>query len=626
MDNDAVKGGIACCTLGWGIFFIVMLASIRTITDQQQVVWKTPTGRTVQNGQFTQIIWPHTPHEVRDATRLTMLQYATIIHERTQKKRNVGGPVLEFLDAYDKLEGIYDKYVLQKREYIRLVDDMTGEERVVAGEAVLVPEPLEKAPFGIETCIVVGASNAVLVENKTSGMKSLITQKGMFVPRPHERIIEEKFATLLDPQMYAVVKDHLTGKTQTILGPTLLQVGPYEELLRVDKKALLEKDQYIRLLNKKTGSERVISGPAVVVPDPSEEAEAGVEQAIFLTSQTAVKVLNRTSGQQRLIDTEGVFFPEPYERVLEVQNKIRVLPHQACVLRSITGNVTLMSGEAGATAFFLPPFTSMVEFQWSFYKSRDVKLPAPKETITMLDLRVQKLFFSNEVRTSDNVKLRMNGTVFWKVTDVMQMLSMSSDLPGDISQRTASSLIQAVSQNTLSVFMENFNAITQTAFSAQVGDTFYSDRGVELQNIEVTGYDCVDEETALVLQDIIKRTTMRINELQVQESENEVAAAKLEGEIELEKKRTELITTQAGNEKLLAEFQGQSSGAKLVQSAATFIDGLGTSVPNVTSRVTLYKLLQKVKSRNADTKNLAQGKAQLFMTPEDLDLKLNSEL
>jgi len=174
--------------------------------------------------------------------------------------------------------------------------------------------------------------------------------------------------------------------------------------------------------------------------------------------------------------------------------------------------------------------------------------------------------------------------------------------------------------------MENFNDISQTAFAAQVGDAFYTDRGVELQNIEVTGYDCVDEETALILQEIIKRTTMRINELQVQESDNEVAEAKLDAEIELESRRGDLIQEQASNEKLLAEFQGQSTGSRLVQSAATFIDGLSNSMPNVTSRVALYKLLQKVEARNEDTKNLAQGKAQLFMTPEDLDLKLNTAL
>jgi len=446
------------------------------------------------------------------------------------------------------------------------------------------------------------------------------------VPRPHERIIEEKEAVLLEPKMYAVVKDHLSGQTSTVVGPKLLQVGPYQELLRVEQKWVLEKDQYIRLLNKKAGSERVVPGPAVVVPDPSEVAEAGVEQAVFLTSQTAVKVLYRTTGQQSLVDSEGVWVPDAYEQVMEVQTKIRVLPHQACVLRAVTGNVTLISGEEGATAFFMPPFTEMVEFSWSSYKTREVKNPVPKETITMLDRRVQKLFFSNEVRTSDNVKLRMNGTVFWKVNDVMQMLSTTSDTPGDISQRTSSSLIQAVSQTTLQEFMENFNDISQTAFAAQVGDAFYTDRGVELQNIEVTGYDCVDEETALILQEIIKRTTMRINELQVQESDNEVAEAKLDAEIELESRRGDLIQEQASNEKLLAEFQGQSTGSRLVQSAATFIDGLSNSMPNVTSRVALYKLLQKVEARNEDTKNLAQGKAQLFMTPEDLDLKLNTAL
>eukprot|EP00440_Ansanella_granifera_P048696 gb/GFBE01052761.1/.p1 GENE.gb/GFBE01052761.1/~~gb/GFBE01052761.1/.p1 ORF type:complete len:632 (+),score=178.25 gb/GFBE01052761.1/:1-1896(+) len=628
--NDDQKtmamGGGGCCCVGWIIFFIVLGTSVKNVRENQQVVFITNTGKTVENGPFTRLIWPSTRHEMRDAVRISQKEYAVLKHERNQKLRHQPGAALVFMDAYETLVEIKEKVVLQKREYIRLKHKLTGMERVAGGPMILVPEPNEESPAGVETCIVVGFTNAILVQNVSSGYKRLVTSKGMYVPAPYEYIIQEQEATLLEPMMYATVKDDLTGVIRNEEGPKLLQLSPAERLLNVSNKVVLEKDSYLRLVDKNTGIERVERGPSLVVPGPNEIAPDGKKQAVFLNSQTAVRVLNRQTGQQRLEDSSGVFFPLPYEQVLEVQTKIRVLPHQAAVTRDIHGNVTLISGAEGARAFFLQPYTSLQTFRWSAYTSPDIVEPVPKVELEMIDLRAQKMFFMSEVRTSDNVKLKLQGTIFWQVKDVLQMVSMTSDVPGDISQRAKSALNQAVSKSTLQTFMRSFNNITQEAFAAQASDSFYTERGVELQSIELTSYDSVDDETALVLQDIIKETTMRINELQKQKSQNDVNAAKLLANINLEKQRTELIQTQADNQKLEKQFKGQSDGAKLVQSAAVFIDGLNESVPNVTERIELYKLHHVMKSRNKDTENLAKGKAKLFLTPDDINLKLNSEL
>lgn len=109
----------------------------------------------------------------------------------------------ERLSSLCHFHGIF-LFLLRKQEYIRLIDKMTGEERVVRGPTEgggLVPKPLEESPAGVETAIVIGAQNAVLVGhftsftftsftfiyfhllsftlfqvyNKTSGLKALIT-------------------------------------------------------------------------------------------------------------------------------------------------------------------------------------------------------------------------------------------------------------------------------------------------------------------------------------------------------------------------------------------------------------------------------------------------------------------
>ncbi|CAE7260081.1 unnamed protein product [Symbiodinium pilosum] len=619
--------GLVC--LGLLIFVIVMLASIKVVTDRQQILYIFPTNKEVKNGPFTEIVWPHITHEIRDAVQISTSEFAVLKHERTQELRHVPGPEFVFMLAYESLEAVRTKTVLQKQEYIRLIDKMTGEERVVQGATTLVPRPLEEAPAGVETAIVIGAQNAVLVYNKTSGLKSLVRQAGAFVPAPYEEIQSEQQAVLLEPLEYAVVKDLLTGEARNEVGPQLLQADAYESILETKRKLVLEKDEYIQLLDKKTGIERVLRGPDQVVPEPNEEAEDGVQKAVFLTDQQAVVVLNRTSGQRRLETTNGVFFPAAYEKVLEVRSKYVVLTNQAAVTRDVLGALTMISGASGSTAFFLQPYEELVEMQWSEYDSPDAQDPVPKKTVTMIDLRAQKMFFNVEVRTSDNVKMRLEGTIFWQVKDVLTMIAMTADPAGDVSQRARSGLVSAVSMNTFAVFMSQFNNITAQAYAQQSADGFYSARGVELQSMEMTRYDMVDQETADILQLIIQESTNRINRLQQQESENDVLAAKLVADIQLEQQRTDFIRTQANNQRLAALLEGQAQGTELVESAAAFIDGLNETVPDVADRTELYRMHQLLDARNTDTHNLASGQAQLFLTPSNLNLQLrmaNDEL
>eukprot|EP00440_Ansanella_granifera_P008041 gb/GFBE01008704.1/.p1 GENE.gb/GFBE01008704.1/~~gb/GFBE01008704.1/.p1 ORF type:complete len:638 (+),score=178.08 gb/GFBE01008704.1/:1-1914(+) len=622
--------GCAACGLGWFVFFIVLFASIKVVNDQQQILFFTPTERYIKNGPFTEIVWPHIKHEVRDAVRISERQYAALKHERTQIVRHIEGPELVFMDAYEALEGVYDKTVLQKQEYIRLIDKMTGEERVIMGATTLVPEPLEEAPDGIERAIVISEKNAVLVANKSSGIKRLVTKNdqpadaGPFVPAPYEEILKEQQAVVLDAQTYAIVMDRLTGQKRNELGPKQLHIGPYEELLNVSRKLKLEMDEYIQLVEKTTGFERVVKGPQQVVPEPTEEYPDGIQKAVFLTTQTACLVLNRETGQQRLEKTPGVFIPDQYEKVLEIRNKYMVLPNQAAVTRDVFGNLTMYIG-ASSNSFFLEPYTELVKMYWSLYDTPGATEPVPKEEVTMIDLRAHKMFFNNEVRTSDNVKLRLEGTIFWQVKDVIKMIAMTADPSGDVSQRAKSGLISAVSRATFAVFMNEFNNITAQAFQEQAADGFYVDRGIELQSLELTKYDMVDQETADILQLIIQESTNRINQLQKAESENDVKAAKLVSDIQLEKQRTELIKTQASNTKLEAVLEGQAAGAEIVESAVAFIDGLNASIPDVNDRTDLYKLHQTLDGRNIDTENLVSGQAQLYLTPSNLNLRLSMD-
>merc|ERR1719487_238574 len=155
-------------------------------------------------------------------------------------------------------------------------------------------------------------------------------------------------------------------------------------------------------------------------------------------------------------------------------------------------------------------------------------------------------------------------------------------------------------------------------------DMFYVDRGVTVTNLEVTSFECMEAQTQAGLQQQIRETTRRINKLQIQESDNEVAKARQVGDLLLEQQRTLLLQQKATNEELQAQTAGEAAGLLQVSGAAVFIKGLEQSVPNETARVELYKLREQVKARNVDTQAISALKeATLFMTPEDLNMRIS---
>jgi regulator of protease activity HflC (stomatin/prohibitin superfamily) len=363
------------------------------------------------------------------------------------------------------------------------------------------------------------------------------------------------------------------------------------------------------------------------VPQPSEVYPDGVQKAKFLDTESAILVLNESTGQERLVADRGVFFPSPEEEILETRRLIRTLPHEVVVVRDDQGAITIHSAsqDASKSAFFLPPYSQVVVHDWSSY-SEAPPPTGPQESkraqFTMIDMRVRQMFFRYEVRTSDNVKLSLEGTIFWRVDDVPLMINVTSDPEGDVWHHARSALIQAVSQTTLQSFMKSFNNITMEAFNAQSTDGFYSGRGCVLTSMELTKFETTDPETAQILQQIIQESTNRVNRLAQQKGENEVKAAELTAEILLETQKTQFIEAQAQNKRLEARMQGEAAGMTLMRAADSFIGGLNETVDNVTARVDLYKLHETLVGHNADIHNLASGQAELYLTPDNVNLKL----
>merc|ERR1711924_475594 len=198
------------------------------------------------------------------------------------------------------------------------------------------------------------------------------------------------------------------------------------------------------------------------------------------------------------------------------------------------------------------------------------------------------------VRTSDNVELVLEGTIFWQVSDVAKMIKRTGDPKGDVWYHARSALIQAVSLVTLETFMASFNAIVHEA--AATDKAFYDERGVVLHSLEVVRYEPKDAETGRTLQAIIQETTNHINRMQQTKSEVEVEKEKMAALIEIEKQRAGLIKEKTANEKLEASVAGEAEGTRLAQSTLAFMEQLGASVEDEEARVALLKFFAEQKT------------------------------
>merc|ERR1712178_42660 len=226
------------------------------------------------------------------------------------------------------------------------------------------------------------------------------------------------------------------------------------------------------------------------------------------------------------------------------------------------------------------------------------------------------------VRTSDNVELILEGTIFWQVVDVPKMIETTGDPKGDVWFHARSCMIQAVSRVTLEAFMSEFNDIVNKALTAE--DTFYNARGVRVHALEVTRYACADGTTSAVLQEIIQETTNRINRMQKQQSDNEVQREKMAGEIEVEKQKTDLVQARCDNDRMRAIIEGEADGLRLAKSASTFFSSLAETLPDEDARVELYRFFEEQRESTKRTEHISAGKANLILTPHDVNLKVKA--
>jgi len=162
--------------------------------------------------------------------------------------------------------------------------------------------------------------------------------------------------------------------------------------------------------------------------------------------------------------------------------------------------------------------------------------------------------------------------------------------------------------------MDSFNDIAKSAHSND--DGFYTARGIKIHSLEVTRYQCADSSTSRILEQIIMETTNRMNRLSCQESENEVALARLRGEVEQERAKSEVLAIQHQHALEAARNQGTADAER----CNTFLAAVSESSGDKELAQTLWHALRKSEALHA----VAQGNASVYFTPQDAKISIEN--
>lgn len=503
-------------------------------------------------------------------------------------------------------------YFLKDNEQV-LIESLTGR-RVINGPGVNFISPINRVTR--RKGLLLTATQYVVVENQLTGEKRIERGPKLYFLGAQEQARGLETARTLGENEYLLIRDEITGEERIEQGPTIYFPSVNDVVVSQLTAITLKKGQYVRILNRKTGAIRVEQGEARVILSPNEEVTGrsgshdGIQTAINIDELTAVLIRDLNTGQLSLVTEKGRFVPQPHQEIVSPRKRIVLEDHQAMVIKTQTGRYVIRLGTDAERSFFLDPYAEVVSFAWSAGIHKDSRSLG----IEALDLRPKFMWYEFEARTQDNVELVLGITFFWQITDVEAMIRSTDDTTGDICSHARSRIIQAVSQVTLEQVLAQFNVIVGAAVLDE-DDPFYRERGSVLHAVEVRAIQCKDEGTQEILNEIIQETTNRLNRLQKQTGENEVRLRQMEGEIEAQQARQRLIELQRANEVNLAAAQGEAESARV----AAYLRGIGDSLSDE-AKIALFNLLRKGEILH----DLSQGSANLYFTPNDVNLSIES--
>lgn len=462
--------------------------------------------------------------------------------------------------------------------------DEVDNTRYMFGPALVKLESAWESFGPIENCQVLDQDDYLVVRD-AEGFKRIVKGPSVYEPT-YGDIVEKKLQSIQVPINHYVIMEDSNSTTHPIShirGPCKIYPEPFQTVLtndnpsHRDKMGVTEKNQSGRIVitPMTTTTSHMPKGANHRHYFPCVEITTG--RAIYL--QLAAK--NEHGETVVLIDTPQFYMPEIGEKVIAFTERIILMTTDFCILKSPSGDITVMDGENSACrSFFLRPYYEMLTFK------------VEKEVSILSTLPT---FMPHEfaVRTSDNVTLK----VFMRISYQIQKVEAFSNHPIDyyeqIKNHVQNKLMDKFSSIDLNDFMRTFSQVAAGIIQTVSGH--FNTYGIEVLDVQILNFMASDSTQALLdasceervrkqndqkalesdvlIQHETNNVNIQIKDLEVEmalkdnqvaierkELENAIRQKEMDIEIAEEHKRKDLLEERRANDLMEAEFAGRAHG------------------------------------------------------------------
>lgn len=584
--------------------------SYTCMDDDEYSIINYPNGKTITYGPGMNCYCCASPNK-RKLPSITSEQYLEVMHLTPDINGNileiVQGPQLyKPADPYCVISGVKQKIRLRIDEYL-VKKDVNGQISIENGPTLYCPIPYEELSK-VKKKVNLTATQYIIVTTQTTGDRRVVRGALLYSPQPMEQISGPHEMIILNRTDYIYVTHTDSGLIDIVEGATIFCPGAYDVVSDIRQKIVLKNDEYVKIMDSNTGVIRVVPGPSTIVLRQFEKIVNKITKAHEVNDMNAVYIFDSNKGLYDLIIEHGMYIPEPTIDVIETRKKILLEQNEAMVIIDKNGRYVIMRGNDNTSAFFLPPYCTVLEQDWS----TDIGKHHGK--ISRFDLRPQYMDFEFQIRTCDNVEIFLKLNFYWQIVNIEKMISTTHNAPQDVCLHAQSEILSEISRINMKEFMESFNEVVHKALLGDGKDEFYDARGVKLIRGEITGRRCKDPDTEKNFQEIIKKKTDRIKNLESTCGVNEVKMEEIRGNIEQEKLIGELVTVKNSYLRSEASKSGESHGAKI----SNFLEHLPSDL-SIDQKLAIY-----FDQQNTDrVKDVTSNKnLTLYVSQKDLDIKM----
>lgn len=596
-----------------------------------------------ETGTIRQVIGPalcipshcETIISTENAIKLSPTDYLHVRNVSTGKLSTVRGPSLFVPSADEEVVKQLQAIALKDNEYVRISDKASGGVRVEKGESLVFLSPTEERLGRGEAAkgVNVDANQAALLRDLRTGQLELITSPQVLVPQAHQELVEVRKKIRLEEYHTAVVKDNRGTFRHIPAAPAPQSPSPLKENGNGNGTAGRCRGSQLQSYGSRGSHVKFIKGPTSFFLEPyTELLEQRWSSGLHKDQRNLVVKLfdsrphfmwyefdARTKDNVELMLGVTLFWG-----LSDVQRLVATTSDAAGDVCSHVRSMIIQAVSQMTLEDFLASFNSVV--QQAVFSPQMPTAMAAAAGMAAAAARAP----AAAATTADT-------TTTMAVTDVAAA-GKGPDPFGPLMERALSGTreqkhamesgagsgsgpgsdggVRRCGWNDESEGKDDEDDVEdEYVVDASTVDPFYSDRGINIQEIEVRSISCKDPETQRVLQEIIKENTNRISRLQQQESANEVNVKKMQGDITKEKMRKDLLEIQQRS----AKMEGATIGEQESSRIRSFMEGLQEVVPDDNAKIQLFNTLRKGEALKA----LSGGSGvSMYFTPNDIDLKI----